>query len=81
MEVNCVFGVQMRATPSTPAIQNGTSTCAQLGRSLSNINSISSQFLASTAGSGISFVSSDTGLTTNVIAVTSGNVFGFSAEL
>jgi hypothetical protein len=80
MEAYCVFGVQMRATP-TVTIQNGTSNCAQLGRAQVNINSISTTFIQNNCGVGIVFVSADTGLTSNLVAVAGGNAFGFSAEL
>jgi hypothetical protein len=81
MEVLCQFCPPMRATPSSAIIANGTSTAAQLGRSATNINSISAGFMQSTNGSGISVVTADTGLTTGAPAIINPIAIGWSAEL
>lgn len=79
-DIYSVFKTPMRATP-TVSINNGSFSVAQLGRAQVNINSISLTYMQTNLSCGCVIVTSDTGMTANIVAVTYGTAFAFDAEL
>jgi len=79
-DIYSVFKTPMRATPSV-SINNGSFSVAQLGRAQVNINSISLTFMQTNLSCGCVVVTSDTGMTANIVAVSYGTAFAFDAEL
>jgi hypothetical protein len=78
VEYWCKTPVLMRAAP-TAAIKSGAQGY-QFGRGASNLSSLSSYYLGAD-GAGITFVSADTGMSTDKPAACTGDVVFLSAEL
>jgi len=79
-DIYSIFKTPMRATPSA-SINDGSFSVAQLGRAQVNINSISLTYMQTNLSCGCVVVTSDTGMTPNIFAVTYGTAFAFDAEL
>jgi len=84
MDLVWSWKVEKRAAPSTSSILfNGTNAVQQLGRSAVNLNSVSTVFQVSVNNIGTAVATSDTGLTTGLVATSAGvnYIIAGSAEL